>query len=454
MAHTPAKVFLLLMILTLLPAAARASGYTSMPAVFTIRVDTQEHILGDNDSFVSRETLITSNAAVNADLLAIIDDYERELSRKLIPDSAKNPRRNSRLDIHVIYSRTGESWLSVMVQARVSYMRAQVCDLFTLRTYDLATGEQILMTDLFPADSGAWSLLASEANSQLSACFPDRVADPDVLASMCRRDSLERTAFRLGASQLTLLYTAGELFSGKPGILSVQIPYNRLAGMLTPAAERQTDNSAWKMVALTYDDGPSYEKTIAVLNVLRKYGASGTFFFVANRVEEFLDIAQRLCDEGHAIETHGNAHRSPFTMTNDRLLEDLKTSSETIANFLGKAPRLLRPAYGSYPPYIAAKAGLPLIMWSVDPNDWDGRTPMDTFAVVRSRVQDGDIILLHDIKENTSEATALIADYLCQRGYMLVSVEDLMLRDNVTMQADKLYFRCQDGVTSDRTDKP
>lgn len=79
--------------------------------------------------------------------------------------------------------------------------------------------------------------------------------------------------------------------------MRVTVYYSALASVLTDEARVQTDNSAYSLVALTFDDGPSYTPTARLLNNLRHTGAVGTFFLVGSRIDEYMDVAMRENDE-------------------------------------------------------------------------------------------------------------------------------------------------------------
>ena len=67
---------------------------------------------------------------------------------------------------------------------------------------------------------------------------------------------------------------------------------------------------------------------------------------------------------------------------------------------------------------------------------------------VKKKIQDGDIILCHDIKEYAPKSTRRIVDYLEEQGYMFLTIDELFAKDGVTLEIGQVYFRCQDGVTT------
>ena len=96
--------------------------------------------------------------------------------------------------------------------------------------------------------------------------------------------------------------------------------------------------------------------------------------------------------------------------------------------------------------------GWAYIQWSLDTYDWRGRSTSAVMSKVRSAIQDGDIILCHDIKKNAPETTRQMVRYLEEEGYMLLTVDELFAKDGVELQPKKVYYRCQDGETGKRED--
>ena len=81
----------------------------------------------------------------------------------------------------------------------------------------------------------------------------------------------------------------------------------------------------------------------------------------------------------------------------------------------------------------------PLILWSVDPEDWKDKHTDRIVAAVTGQVKDGDIILMHDIYDTSVDAALRIVDELLGRGYCFVTVEQLMALRGVQPEKGALY---------------
>ncbi|MEG2700193.1 MAG: polysaccharide deacetylase family protein, partial [Hungatella sp.] len=179
------------------------------------------------------------------------------------------------------------------------------------------------------------------------------------------------------------------------------------------------------MVALTFDDGPSSEVTNRILNSLEAHGARATFFMVGNRVPGTADTVRRMVALGSEVGNHTYDHKYLTHMGDVAIRSNVGQANTTIANICGVTPGLMRPTGGNYNSASLStlgSMGMPAIMWSIDTLDWKHRNAQKTINTVLTQVQDGDIILMHDIYGTTADAAEVIIPELVARGYQLVTV--------------------------------
>ena len=67
------------------------------------------------------------------------------------------------------------------------------------------------------------------------------------------------------------------------------------------------------------------------------------------------------------------------------------------------------------------------VLWDVDPLDWKTDNSSVIAKRVMDKVQENDIILLHDASDSSVNAAFLIIDELQGEGYSFVTVEELIL---------------------------
>ena len=74
---------------------------------------------------------------------------------------------------------------------------------------------------------------------------------------------------------------------------------------------------------------------------------------------------------------------------------------------------------------IAEAEALSVILWSVDPCDWDPKNKGSIVSSVVKKVQPGAIILMHDLYDHSVTAAAEIVDRLQKEGYEFRTVSEL-----------------------------
>lgn len=197
-----------------------------------------------------------------------------------------------------------------------------------------------------------------------------------------------------------------------------------------------------KYVALTFDDGPKGRITETLLDSLQARGVHATFFLIGNLAEQYPGLVQRMDREGHQIGLHSYDHLASLAgLTRDGFEAQIGRSRQIIQEALGKELDLmLRPPYGQVDDNLRAWCGCPLVLWSVDPEDWYYQDPAKETLSVCQVVKDGDIILLHDTFDETVEAALSIIDQLHQEGYYFVTVNELLEMQGVTPQNGVCYY--------------
>ncbi|CAN5667863.1 hypothetical protein BH18ACT17_BH18ACT17_01200 [soil metagenome] len=155
-------------------------------------------------------------------------------------------------------------------------------------------------------------------------------------------------------------------------------------------------------VALTFDDGPWPSHTEATLRVLRRERVHATFFMVGSLAASHPDLVRSVLRDGHVVANHSLSHPidPAFAMLPDRRVQaEIAEATEALRS-AGADPTLFRPPGGSYDDGVLLEAWRQrerVVMWSVDPHDWDaGRTPKQIARYVLRRVRPGSIVLLHD----------------------------------------------------------
>lgn len=210
----------------------------------------------------------------------------------------------------------------------------------------------------------------------------------------------------------------GKMITGKKTI-SHYLCYFNEKGVLT----RKIDKNK-KMVALTYDDGPSIY-TPRVLKTLKENNAVATFFVVGNRVPTYSDTVKKAHDMGCEIGNHTYEHKNLTRVSEAEVKRQITKTNRNVKKVTGQAPVIVRPTGGATNANVKQWVGMPSIIWSIDTLDWKTRNADSTKRAVLDHVKDGDIVLMHDLYSATATASETIIPELVKRGYQLVTVSEL-----------------------------
>lgn len=210
----------------------------------------------------------------------------------------------------------------------------------------------------------------------------------------------------------------GKMVTGKKTI-SHYLCYFNEKGVLT----RKIDKNK-KMVALTYDDGPSIY-TPRVLKTLKENNAVATFFVVGNRVPTYSDTVKKAHDMGCEIGNHTYEHKNLTRVSEAEVKRQITKTNRNVKKVTGQAPVIMRPTGGATNANVKQWVGMPSIIWSIDTLDWKTRNAGSTKKAVLDHVKDGDIVLMHDLYSATASASETIIPELVKRGYQLVTVSEL-----------------------------
>lgn len=433
------RVLLLLCALAaLLPPAVLGEDafYTEMPPYLRFTQQTTEEAVGSGAT-IRRTVPATANPAVDEEIAALLDALI-ERGRPLLDVGTKSDP--ACLDVGAVVSRSGESCLSFLAMAEVSRERMQLSVDFDTRVYDMETGRRITLADVFPADSEAWALLAQAVEAQLRAAFPGEAPDEERLSALCTREALEDAHFTLGAARLTLTYRADAVYPGRNTLLHVQLYYPDIRPLMTDWAQRQTDNSRFRMVALTYDDGPAGASTRRVLDELRAAGAQATFFMVGRSILRNQDVVCRQQDAGYSLQSHSYTHKYPDRQSAETVLAEKQSVIDDFIALTGVAPTMMRAPGGMDAYYVRRGIGYPLIHWSLAAGDSGTEDYKRIASRLTHNVSHGDIVLMHDMNSVCWRYTREFLDHLQQNGFLCVTVEELFAHTGVPLIDNAVYF--------------
>lgn len=216
-----------------------------------------------------------------------------------------------------------------------------------------------------------------------------------------------------------------------------------------PAEEQPTEEPAKptvpvtngkKLVALTFDDGPSTVTTGRLLDILKEKGVKATFFVVGSMASRAPELLKREAAEGHEVGSHSSYHQDLSKLGAADLQADVANMDRIFTEVLGRNVGIVRPPYGAVSDIMRGYLGKPMIYWSVDPMDWKYRDAATVRANVVGATYDGAIVLMHDIHASTVDAVAGIIDDLRAQGYEFLTVSELAAALGVGLANGVVYY--------------
>lgn len=211
-----------------------------------------------------------------------------------------------------------------------------------------------------------------------------------------------------------------------------------------------------KLIALTFDDGPS-TYTPTLLDGLKERGAKVTFFMTGHNANNYPSLVKRAWQEGHQICMHSYNHELLTNLSDTQIKENLRKTNNALDKAIGYDLRYsLRPPYGGYSDRVLNAVGVPSYYWSVDTRDWESRNADAAYRQFMNAAKDGSIVLMHDIYSTTVTAALRAIDTLKSQGYEFVTVNELLVRRGITPTAGEIYFKAYPGShgTDDTLKKP
>lgn len=194
-----------------------------------------------------------------------------------------------------------------------------------------------------------------------------------------------------------------------------------------------------KIVALTFDDGPS-KYTEELINILNENNSTATFFVIGTNVKKYNETVKYAYDSGNEIAVHGYSHTSFKDMTIEEIQNEIDTTKKLINDCGAECSNLVRPPYGSINSEIMQSIDSTFIMWNIDTRDWESRDKDKIKEEIIGKINDGDIILFHDLYGSTIEAIREVLPELSNE-YRFVSVSELFRLKELEYEENNKYYK-------------
>lgn len=197
-----------------------------------------------------------------------------------------------------------------------------------------------------------------------------------------------------------------------------------------------------KLIALTFDDGPSKGITDEILSILEENGAVASFFLIGQQINEDTEYLMKKAHAmGCSLENHSFTHEDLRDLSPEAIREQIDMTSRRIEAAVGEAPKFFRPPYLLFNDKMFDN--IPLTFISGFPiDDW---VPEVTAQMREQRLMEtvcpGYITLLHDFPDNYSTAEALraVLPKLKEQGYSFVTIRDLFTKTGTEPKSRVVY---------------
>ncbi len=325
------------------------------------------------------------------------------------------------LNISYTYKEVNEDIVNVSLQTEI--VTDKTINKIKTFTYNKANDRFLTMEDLVQD----LNTLDYEIKKELLEKYQD--ADMDYLSNV------SYDYFTVDDENLTIYFNPAEIKSKHDELIYLDIPLDSLKLLID--IDKTKGNDVYlsikkknvdiddKVVALTFDDGPS-KYTAKILDVLKKYGASATFFLVGNKVDFYGDILRRMLNEGSEIGNHSYDHKRLTRLSKEDFQIEINKTQEAIKKLTGFTPTLFRPTYGGYTKTLKSYTDLKFVLWDVDSRDWQVKSTDKILKNILPNVKSGSIILMHDNHEYALKALDKIIVNLKNQGYKFVTVSELL----------------------------
>ena len=194
-----------------------------------------------------------------------------------------------------------------------------------------------------------------------------------------------------------------------------------------------------KQVAISFDAAWGADKTQEILDILKEYNVTATFFLVGFWVDKYPEMVKTIDEAGMEIGTHSNTHPDMAKLDASTIRSELETCMNKITDITSKEVKVFRAPYGSYNNTLlktASDLGLQTVQWDVDSLDWKGLSASEVTDRVMKHTQNGSIILMHNNADHVCDSLRLTLDWLTMKGYKVTSVGELIYSEGYTIDAN------------------
>lgn len=319
--------------------------------------------------------------------------------------------------------------------------------------YNKKTNKKINFSDFFEDEEGL-KKLASLSYHYVSefANKNEKQLNEEKLKAGTSAAAENFSNISLNEEGIEVLFVPGQVTEKTEDEIKVKIPYKELIGVFKKEylngvkkeenVQQKRDLKQFegkKLIAFTFDDGPSSSHTNRLLNELDKYNARVTFFVVGSRVDKNKETLLKAYKQGNQIGNHSYSHKNLTKLSEKDLNKEIGETNKKIENVTGEKATLLRPPYGSFNDKVKKLSKMNIIMWNIDTLDWKYRDKEKIANNILKNASDGAIVLLHDLYDTSIDGALIAMKKLEKEGYAFVTIDEMCELKGVKMDFKKSY---------------
>lgn len=405
-------------------------------------------IYKDDYKIIINYPLINGNKT--SEKIKKIVDSEKKAFLKEVKKASNNDN-----ELNINYSYTNNSNLYSVHFRSYSYIDKEYKRLDKIYYFDKETNKEVNIDELI-TDDEFYEVLKDIAESYLIEHYSTLNIDKSIIEELeLKKEHLNLLAF--SKERLYIILPLYEINSSEIEV-NIEVDYKYVRKYLnqgilkelnsisdekfvskTKRIRNQEEFEGKKLIALTFDDGPSYNKTRTLVTELNNRNARVTFFMLGELASKQKDLVRFVYDSGHTVASHTYDHKNLKKIDQELYSYEIDYTNEILESIIGEEIKYLRPPYGAYNDEVLDRTNISFILWSVDTLDWKLKNVDKITEAIVNNADDGEIILLHDIHQETIEAAIKAVDILQEQGYAFVSLDELIAYKDISVQPKKVY---------------
>lgn len=338
------------------------------------------------------------------------------------------------LNIDYQYDKSNNNYISITLTIYINSYKLQYPS-WSVITYNFDGNkkEKLQLSDFFSEKE--LIKLKQKIKSMMLEKYQDCIIVEN-LEQLLAQDFSNYPYFSFDQDNFYFYFPEEKLASDYHEIITISIPQSELSSTISLVSSKQQEETisigkqqsiidpTKPVIALTFDDGPS-RYTEEILETLRRNEVCATFFVLGNKVEDYQEVLKKSVSYHNELGNHSYNHKWLSRLPINSLKEQIEKTQQVLQKNLSYQPKYLRPTYGSVNDRIRKNTELKIVLWTVDTKDWKITNVDRIIEKATTNIKDGDIILMHDIFERSSQALEEIIPILKEQGFQFVTISEL-----------------------------